>query len=108
MSTLDNIDKNLERIATVIEKAVDSSNVEIEIPPPQCPNCKRINPTTQFDECQVQGPFAEYLLLAHCMHCKKPFFGIPILWVTTRNRREAEQVMNEHLKRIGLDERNTD
>jgi hypothetical protein len=108
VSRLDDLNTNLARIGDLIEKAIEQPDVQIEFPPPQCPNCKKINPITQFDECQEQGPFAEYLLVAHCLHCKKPFFGIPVVWATVRGRREAEQLMSEHLERMGLNDGNTD
>lgn len=102
MTKIDDINANLERIGNLIEKAINPEDVQIEIPPPQCPNCKRINPTTLFDECQLQGPFAEYLLAATCLHCKKVFYGLPIVWVTVRNKDEARKLMTEHLERLGL------
>lgn len=100
---VDEINSNLERIASSLEKIIEQQeNVEIEFPPPQCPHCQKINPRILIGETEVKGPFAEYLLAASCLNCGKAFFAIPIAWMTVRGRQEAVKLMNQHLERVGI------
>ena len=65
----------LVRMAEALEKLASDPEVEIEVGPPVCPSCGKINPTVKLpDQEGGQGPMAEIVVNGACMECGSPFF----------------------------------
>lgn len=65
----------LVRIADALEKLAADPEVEIEVGPPVCPSCGKLNPTVVLPTQEGgQGPMAEIVVSGSCAHCGMPFF----------------------------------
>lgn len=65
----------LVRIADALEKLASDPEVEIEVGPPVCPSCGKLNPTVVLPSQEGgQGPMAEIIVNGHCAHCGSPFY----------------------------------
>jgi hypothetical protein len=77
------------RIAESLEKLVNEPLIEITPPPPQCPNCGRINPEIQTEHKADTGNMMDFVLEATCLNCGKPLFAFPSNWVIEGSRTGA-------------------
>lgn len=60
----------LERIADALEKLTTDPEVEIEMGPPLCPSCGKLNPVVELQpDVGGRGPMLEIVLHATCTHC---------------------------------------
>lgn len=65
----------LVRIADALEKLAADPEVEIEVGPPICPSCGKLNPTVALGPQEGgQGPMAEIIVDGYCIHCGATFF----------------------------------
>lgn len=65
----------LVRIAEAVEKLAADPEVEIEIGPPICPSCGKLNPKVVLPPQEGgQGPMAEMIVNGHCAECGSPFY----------------------------------
>lgn len=65
----------LVRIAEALEKLATDPEVEIEVGPPVCPSCGKLNPDVSLPEQEGgQGPMAEIIVNGACMNCGTPFY----------------------------------
>src|SRR3954466_11811574 len=65
----------LVRIADALEKLAADPEVEIEVGPPVCPSCGKLNPTVALaDQEGGQGPMAEIIVNGYCTHCGATFY----------------------------------
>jgi hypothetical protein len=65
----------LVRIAEAVEKLAAEPEVEIEVGPPVCPSCGKINPTVELPNQEGgQGPMAEIIVNGFCTHCGRSFY----------------------------------
>lgn len=65
----------LVRIADALEKLAADPEVEIEVGPPVCPSCGKLNPTVALaDQEGGQGPMAEIVVNGYCIHCGHAFY----------------------------------
>jgi hypothetical protein len=75
--------EELIRLATEERDAGESM-----LGPPLCPHCGRLDPSIRSEG--GSGQFAEFVLIAQCENCNKPFLAISQGWLTYRNRQEYE------------------
>jgi hypothetical protein len=67
----------LVRIAEALEKLARDPEVEIEVGPPVCPACGKLNPTVRVpDQAGGQGPMSEILVSGVCMECGSPLYVV--------------------------------
>jgi hypothetical protein len=65
----------LVRIAEAVEKLAADPEVEIEVGPPVCPSCGKLNPSVTLPAQEGgQGLMSEIIVNGHCNECGAPFF----------------------------------
>jgi hypothetical protein len=70
----------LERIAKGIEKLAEDPIVEMEVGPPVCPHCDRLNPRIATHEQGGTGQLYEMFVAMRCEECGGDFYGVPVQW----------------------------
>lgn len=74
--------------------------VEVELPPPICPNCRQLNPRIFLSGNEENGPLGEFVLYGVCGNCKQGIYGVPLAWAMFKDRQEAIIGAKENLERI--------
>jgi hypothetical protein len=65
----------LERIADALEKLASDPEIEMEVGPPICPSCGKLNPTMVLPPQEGgRGPMAELIVDGACGHCGMNIF----------------------------------
>jgi hypothetical protein len=85
----------LERAADALEHLAQDPVIQIEGGPPFCPHCERINPVVRVEESSAQGPLADFIIQAHCVHCNSVFYALPVNWECLKTTEEAKQALQE-------------
>lgn len=94
----DRTEELLERGVAALEKlASDEMEIQMEVKPPVCPHCNRINPEVRVETSADQGPLAEYFTQVHCLSCNNVFYVIPYQWDCVRTLDEVKQINEEKM-----------
>jgi hypothetical protein len=64
----------------LMRRAVKAPILEMEVGPPVCPHCQRVNPTVRTEQHDAMGPLFEYAVALYCMECENKFYGVPVEW----------------------------
>lgn len=91
----------LERMADALEKLTVEPEVEIELGPPLCPHCGKLNPMVTVPAQEEQGgPLVELFHMMWCQHCEKGFYVVTESYSCHRDFTEAKAEIEE--RRAGL------
>lgn len=82
-------------IRDALVKLAEDPVVLFDSGPPLCPHCERVNPVVAVSEREASGPLNEIVIQAVCMHCKKQFFAVPVMWACVKTVEEVREVMQE-------------
>lgn len=92
----------LERIANALEKLAADPEVEIEVGPPICPHCGKLDPIVQLAEQEAsRGPMSQLIVDGVCTECGHQLFIVIESYSVHRNRTTAGSEINER-DRIGF------
>lgn len=86
----------LEREASANEAIVklaseEVPNVEIELAPPHCPHCGKINPdiTVIKEMVGMSGSLADFVMPVQCASCNNSFYATAMGWMSFKDSVEA-------------------
>lgn len=67
----------LVRMAEALEKLASDPEVEIEVGPPICPSCGKLNPVMSLPPQEgAEGRMAELIINGQCGECGKPIYVV--------------------------------
>jgi|SRR5262245_2067962 len=96
----------LERGVTALEKlASEEIQFQMETKPPFCPHCEVINPNIRVDATTGSGPMVEHFTQAHCLHCHRVFYFLPLQVECVKTPADLKMVIEEKVQ-LGGYERN--
>jgi|SRR5215831_10677080 len=96
----------IERGVAALEKlASEEIEFQVQTKPPVCPHCNYINPNIRVEEATGSGPMVEHFTQAHCLHCHKVFWIIPLQYESVKSQMDARAVIEEKIQ-LGGYERN--
>ena len=94
----------LQRGVVALEKlAEDEFQINLEVKPPHCPYCEKMNPKVRVGEITREGPLAEYVVQVQCLNCNTVFYMIPFQVDCVRTVADAEIVLEEK-RRLSVNE----
>jgi predicted nuclease with RNAse H fold len=91
----------LERGITALEELAKDPVIQVETHPPVCPHCEQVNPVVRVQEHEAEGPLAEFVIRAVCLHCHKTFYAIPVQMISAREISEASALVAERIESGG-------
>lgn len=92
----------LERIADALEKLASDPEVEIEMGPPLCPSCGKLNPVIKISAQEEQsGPMVELVTPAMCENCGGQLFIVTESYSVHRNLDTAKEEI--YARRAGME-----
>lgn len=91
----------LEAQTAALESLAEDPVVNLETKPPVCPNCQTMNPKVRVEESQAEGPLIEFVIQAHCQHCNRVFYGIPVQWEAFTDTAQVKNFMQERVEAGG-------
>jgi len=95
----------IERGVAALEKlASDEIEFQVETKPPVCPHCNVINPKIRV-ETTGSGPMVEFFIEAHCLHCHKVFYVVPLHYECLKTTMDVRAFIEEKIQ-VGGYERN--
>lgn len=103
------IEELLERAVVALDRNANASEALISLAkeerdygdsllsPAFCPHCTTVNPTVRIrsEIYEGAGEIEEFVLVAVCEHCHKPFYSVPQGWVSFANPDEATAYLSE-------------
>jgi phage FluMu protein Com len=92
---MDRAEELLERMAVALEALAQDPVIHVETLPPVCPHCETMNPLVRVEESAAQGKLAEFVIQAHCTHCNKVFYAMPVQWEAAKTTDEASMIIAE-------------
>jgi hypothetical protein len=91
----------LTRGVAALERLAEDPVIEMEVGPPVCPFCERINPSIRVEESRSTGPMAEFVVRALCQHCNNVFYSVPLQWGSRKTVDEIRDVVSERMNASG-------
>lgn len=95
----------LERGVSALERLSEDPVIQMQVGPPVCPHCDKMNPMVQVKESEAEGPLGEFVIRATCMTCMNEFFALPAQWECARTKDQASQILMERLEINALNSR---
>ena len=96
------IQRLLERGVDALEKmAVDDVVVDVQVKPPVCPNCERMNPYVRVQESEATGPLFEFVIMCECLSCHGIFYAVAEGWNCIANIEHVKEVISERAELSG-------
>jgi len=101
------VEELVERGVLALEKlAQEEIELRVETKPPVCPHCETINPNVRIEESVGSGRMVEHFTQAHCLHCHKVFYSIPIMVECVKTADDARMMIEEKMQIGGYERTN--
>jgi hypothetical protein len=70
----------MRRAVSALEHLAEDPVIQMEVGPPVCPHCNKVNPRVKTDVSEATGRLFEFAVQFYCLECNTGFFGVPVQW----------------------------